>query len=578
MKASATSLPEPQPNVFGDRNATGFPWVFWVLIALTGVGAGLGGAALMALLRLTQHLAWSYASGDFLDAVSKSTPSHRMEVMLAAGVLVALARWSLRRPTGGHGGEVSAAIWFRSGTLPVFRTLAGAVVSIVVVGLGAALGREGAPKQVGALWGSLLAKWSRVSSSQRRLLAACGGGAGLAAVYNVPLGGALFTMEILLGTLSLSLVLPALLASGIAVGVSWLFLPNQPTYSFSAGVFSPIALAAAPLLGLIAGLASTIYLKWMSWADARKPHGVWRVLVPIIVFALLGLASIPFPQLLGNGKNVTQLAFFDQLGLPLLTILLLLRPLASGGCLACGTPGGLFTPTLTFGALLGGAFGHAWNAFLPGESVAVYAVIGAGAVFAASLKGPFSAMVLLFELTHQVTPLVVPLMLAIAVATAVATYFDPRSIYSARIHEGKALARSPQLAPPAGVVPDPDRIISAATPYAEVLRRWLKLAPHQHPFYVVDETAALIGEIDAERLAQAEKFAAPLETASADDLILPTRSLASTLSAEEMERQVGASPVRPLPVIDPVSGRVLGFFPGNAQASSRPAKNFTETE
>ena len=94
--------------------------------------------------------------------------------------------------------------------------------------MGASLGREAAPKQMGALAGSVLAQWAGIPPAQRRLLAACGAGAGIAAVYNVPFGGALFALEVLLGALSLTLVPPALIASMIAAAVSWLFLPTSP--------------------------------------------------------------------------------------------------------------------------------------------------------------------------------------------------------------------------------------------------------------------------------------------------------------------------------------------------------------
>jgi len=257
VNTSPAAQPDPQPNVFGYEESFGFSPRFWVLVFLTGVGAGLGGAALMELLRFAEHLAWSYESGDFLTAVSNSTMTRRLEVLFGAGILVAIFRSVLRRPTGGHGTEVAAAIWFRSGELPFFRTLVRAVGSIIIVALGASLGREGAPKQVGAALAGALAKYGKLSCSQRRLLVACGAGAGLAAVYNVPLGGALFAVEILLGSLSLLLVLPAMATSLIAVTVSWLFLPNEATYSFPSYPFSPIALAGAVILGLLA--AATPY-------------------------------------------------------------------------------------------------------------------------------------------------------------------------------------------------------------------------------------------------------------------------------------------------------------------------------
>lgn len=524
------SQSDVQPNIFGYEGSFGFSPKFWGLLVLTGIGAGIAGGLLMVLLRAAQHFAWSYTSGDFLTAVMHSTSARRVGVVLLAGIMVAIVRPILQRGTGGHAGEVAAAIWFRSGEMPFWKTMAKSVVSILAVALGAAVGRESAPKQAGGAIGNLLAKVASLPSSQKRLLVACGAGAGMAAVYNVPLGGALFALEVLLGHLSLSLVLPAVASSLLAVAVSWLFLPNQPTYFFPTYSLSLSALGGAMLLGALAGGASVAYVKAIAWADSRKPKGKWILIAPVLVFAALGWAAIPFPQLLGNGKDVVQLTFLDQLPFSLLAILLVPRALATTACIASGTPGGLFTPTITVGALFGGIFGHLWNTICPGEATAAYAIFGAGAVLAAATKGPISALVLIFELTNHVTSLAVPLMLGICVATLIAKHFDARSIYSARIHSGKAVAAEMK----------DERVISAAVPYPEVLKRLLALGPNPPPLYVVDEAGDLVGEIRVEHAARADQFARPLETACADDLALPAKVLPG-----ELDRRHFGSKLKP---------------------------------
>src|SRR4029077_19436836 len=114
--------------------------------------------------------------------------------------------------------------------LPALRTLGSAVLSVIIVGMGVSLGREGAPKQGGAVFANIFADRTRLSDEQRRLLVACGSGAGMAAAYGVPLGGALFSLEVMRGVLALRFVLPALFACLIATAVSWIFLPDAPTY------------------------------------------------------------------------------------------------------------------------------------------------------------------------------------------------------------------------------------------------------------------------------------------------------------------------------------------------------------
>ena len=111
--------------------------------------------------------------------------------------------------------------------MPALRTLASAVLSVIIVGLGVSLGREGAPKQAGAVFANLFSDKGRLSDEQRRLLVACGTGAGMGAAHGVPLGGALFALEVMRGKLALRFVLPALFASMIAAGVSWFALPKS---------------------------------------------------------------------------------------------------------------------------------------------------------------------------------------------------------------------------------------------------------------------------------------------------------------------------------------------------------------
>jgi chloride channel protein, CIC family len=424
-------LGHAQPNVPGRGIVASFGVRFWALVAIVGVAAGLAGAALMELLRLVQHLAWSYHSGPFLDAVERTSSGHRVAVLLIGGLVAGLGAIGLTRIRGG--GEVSEAIWLRAARLPLWASLARAVHSIVIVALGASLGREAAPQQAGAAFASTLSEWMRVPEWQRRLLVACGAGAGMAAVYNVPFGGALFALEVLLGTLTLPLVLPALATTLIATTVSWVVLPNVPTYLIPTYHVHASEVVWALIVGPLAGLASVGYIRLIARAHSMRPAGWMRLLVPLAVFAALGGVSIAYPQLLGNGKNVVQLALVGQLGVVLLAVLLALKPIATAACLGSGAPGGLFTPTLAVGVLFGGLLGEAWTQLWPGASLGGYAFIGGVAVLGAAMQGPLAAVVLLLELTHHGDSLMVPELLAVVEATVVARLLRAPSIYSARL-------------------------------------------------------------------------------------------------------------------------------------------------
>ena len=430
-----TAESSPQPNV----PAEPLSLKTWLLLLATGAGAGLAGGLLMRLLRLAQHLSFHYTQGDFLDGVQQAAPERRVVALVVAGLLAGAVLYSIKRiwPAPGsspasHG--LSEAIWCNHGQIATGPTLVKALLSIVTVGMGVALGREGALKDTGAVLANKLADgnriWSRISPDHRRLLTACGAGAGMAAAYNVPLGGALFAAEVLLGSLTLGNVLPAFAASFTGVAVSWLLLPNEPAYTFPELQATHSLVLWSILIGPLFGLASVGYVRAIGWAQTNKPKGWKLAVMPPAIFTLLGVASMRFPQLLGNGKNIVQLTFASQFPIGLLLCLIVLRPLATALCLRSGAPGGLFTPTMTAGALLGDGAGRLWNHFLPSNDAAACALIGSAALLSAATFGPLSSAAFLLELTRHADSLMVPLLIATTGATITARRLEIRSIYS----------------------------------------------------------------------------------------------------------------------------------------------------
>jgi CIC family chloride channel protein len=300
--------------------------------------------------------------------------------------------------------------------------------------MGASIGREAAPKLMGGASAGILAGWAGLSPAQRRLLMACGGGAGLAAVYNVPLGGALFTAEVMMGSISLPIVLPALACSGIATTTAWLYLPSRATYLDVPGyhVTMPLltwALLAGPLIGVIA----SGYIRLIGWVSHHQASGRWALTAPVAAFGVLALIGFAYPQLFGNGKDMAHDAFLGSDGLALLLALFAFKPLVTALCLGSGASGGLFTPTLSTGAVLGGAAGIAWSVLWPGSPAGAYALVGAAAMLGAAMQAPLAGLALIMELTHEGFAIMVPLVLATVTATLVARHIDGYSIYSARL-------------------------------------------------------------------------------------------------------------------------------------------------
>lgn len=282
---------------------------FWGLLLATAVAAGLLGSALMLLLTTVEHLAFGYDSGTLEDAAEHASAARRVLSLAAAGVFGGVAWYLLRRYVPGRT-DVDEAVWRGDGELGFRRSVGTSVVSIIVVGMGVSLGREAAPKLMGAAFGSLVGRWAALSTAQRRLLVACGGGAGFATVYNVPLGGALFTAEILLGSMALPVVLPALACAVVATAVGWVFLGDAPTYT---GVpdypFLPAELVWAVLAGPVIGGLAVGLVRLIGWVSHYHPRGRWALVAPLGATLVLGVIGIWLPQLFGNGKGIAHDAF-----------------------------------------------------------------------------------------------------------------------------------------------------------------------------------------------------------------------------------------------------------------------------
>ncbi len=422
-----------QPNATGDGDAALTP-VFWVMVGLTGVAAGLFGDLMMLILFSVQHLAFAYHAGTLEAAVSRSSDVRRIVVLVVAGAFGGGAWYLLRRLTPGERTEIDDVVWGEGERLSFRRSLGTSVIAEVVIGMGASIGRENAPKLMGGASASLLAGWARLSPAQRRLLMACGGGAGLAAVYNVPLGGALFTAEIMMGAITLPVALPALACSGIATATAWLYLPRHatylgvPSYQFTVPLLV-WALLAGPLIGLIA----SGYIRLIGWVTHHAVTGRATVFAPVAAFGVLGLVGFAYPQLFGNGRDMASDAFLGTAGLAVLLPLFALKPLVTALCLGSGASGGLFTPTLSTGAVLGAAAGIAWSLAWPGSPAGAYAIVGAAAMLGAAMQAPLTGLALMLELTSGGFGIMIPMVAATVTATVVARQVDGYSIYTARL-------------------------------------------------------------------------------------------------------------------------------------------------
>jgi len=422
-----------QPNVTDDGEAK-LTGVFWCCVVVTGVITGLIGDGLMAVLKVAEHAAFGYQHGSYAQAVAQSSDGRRVLMLLVSGLIGAGGWYLIRRYLSHEHAEIDDAIWNGDGELGFRRSSLTSLVSEIVIGLGASVGREAAPKLMGGATGSTLSHLFKLSPAQKRLLVACGGGAGLACVYNVPLGGAIFTAEVLLGSFALPTVMPALLCSLVATGTAYLTLSSRPTYlDIPSFTNSPSLMTWSVVAGLLIGLLSVLYIRLIGWVSYRRPKGARLLWVMPLSFVVVGEIGIWYPQVFGNGKDMAHDAFLGLGSLGLLFALWMLKPLVTALTLGSGAAGGVFTPFLATGAVVGALSGSLWLHLWPGTPVGAFALIGAAAMIGASMQAPLAGLVLVMELTHSGFTIVLPLMLATLIATAVTRSIDGYSMYSARL-------------------------------------------------------------------------------------------------------------------------------------------------
>jgi CIC family chloride channel protein len=227
---------------------------------------------------------------------------------------------------------------------------------------------------------------------------------------------------------SFATVLPALATSGIAALVARVVVPANPLYRVEQVPLSPTIVVWSVLAGPLIGLAAVGFVRAASFAQRHRPER-WGILVVMpVAFVAIGVVALWFPAILGNGRALGQLALGASLPVLLLLAITVLKAVATVGTIGAGAAGGTLTPSLAIGAGLGLAVGDAWLLLWPGAPLAGFALLGAAAFLAVTMRAPLTALVLVMEFTGQRPALLVPLMLCVAGAVAVGYLIERRRV------------------------------------------------------------------------------------------------------------------------------------------------------
>ena len=340
----------------------------------------------------------------------------------------------------GHDGmnvpDVQLAVVRRRGIIPPRPALARTAASAITIGAGGSAGSEGPVVVFGTAIGSSCGRTFGFSSDRMRVLVGAGAGAAISAAFNAPIAGAFFALEEILGCLAVTAFPPVVVASVMAAVVSRAVFGNHPAFpipvEYSYGLAREVFLFF-PLLGVITGVVAALFVRVFFGVEALvKRMTRLRWLVPWVGGALVGVLVVMSRGLLvGYGHLAVHLEVFGRMPWYSLALLALGSIVATSITLNTGGSGGLFTPSLYVGAATGGAFGVALAQLLPNASIRpeAYAIVGMGALVAASTSAPITGILLVFEMTNDYA-LVLPLMLATVISYLVARRIEPDSLYS----------------------------------------------------------------------------------------------------------------------------------------------------
>ena len=406
----------------------------FLLAFVVGILVGAAADGFRWLLPHTNQLFFGTFHAAGVGVASMSYALHRPYIVLfpaIGGLLVGVFLHFVKEARGHGVAEVLAAMETRGSRIAPQVSAYTALASSVTIGSGGSAGPEGPAIQIGAALGSGIGQWFGLPLDQLRTLLACGAATGLAALYNAPLGGTFFAIEVLLEEIRPQrFALIALSAvTGHYVATHLIVNQNLVTLDLRQGAWESIPLDL--LLGLIAAPVGVGFLLLLHRiAQFAGDTRVWPWLRPAIGGLLVGLIGLFFPRVLGTGEETIRQAILGDLPLALLLIFPLLKVVATALTLGSGGSGGVFTPSLFMGATLGAGYGSIVHAIAPGIATpGAFAMIGMGTVIASAVNAPLTAILIVVELTgdFQLLP---GLVTGIAGSVLLARYLSPESIYT----------------------------------------------------------------------------------------------------------------------------------------------------
>ena len=552
-------------------------------LVLAGAVGVIGGLVNIFFYYATEGVKYLFLRrpGDIVEVAEMMGRPARVITPALGGLCAGLILyWGLKLAGRQGSSDMLEVVVAGDGRLPLRTGIVKFLSSLMSIGTGGSIGREGGIVQLSA---TLSSKWGQVAKwppYRLRLLVGCGAASGFAAAYNAPIAGAVFASLIVLGNFSMNLFAPLVFSSVVSTMVSRSFFGIKPWYTVPPFDFTHILqLPWFLFLGLAAGLLGVFFLKSLEGSEQLFKKIKMPMFVRLAIGGLIvGLIAIKFPWVWGNGYSVTDriLHVPDKISnepftgahyvVLFLLELLVAKILATLATVGSGAVGGVFTPTLFLGAALGSAFGFSVQGLGGADGVpnTAFALVGMGSMLAATTRSPLLAMIMILEISQDYS-LMPPLMLGSVVATLVAGRLHPASIYTEPLRR-KGLVVSQETTQPGtatertvgDVMRAPVAPLRENATLPEIANRFLASPNNFLP--VVDAQRQLIGLVALQDLKEYLNSSLELSAVIAYDVmrppppcVTPNQRLLDTLPV------VLASEQRNIPVVNTLKeNRLIG--------------------
>ena len=411
--------------------------VFISIVAiLIGVAAGYGAVIFRFAIKGAQYLFYQNTA-DFLEFQSQVPIYLKILLPGLGGLIVGPMIYYWAREAKGHGvPEVMEAVAIKGGRIRPRVSLVKILASGISIGCGGSVGREGPMVQIGASVASTVGQLLKVTQDRQRTLVGCGAAAGIAATFNAPIAGVLFSVEILLSDFGVATFSPIVLSSVMATTISRHFFGDFPAFIVPHyELVSYWEFFFYGIIGLFTALVSILFIKCLykseDMFEALPLHEVFKTALGGM---MAGCIIVVFPHVFGVGYGAINQSLMGHMTVEMLFILIFVKIIATSITLGGGMSGGILAPSIFIGAMTGGFFGSIFHQTFPEitASSGAYALVAMGGLVAGTTQAPITAILIIFELTSDYK-IILPLMTTCIISALLSTYLQEGSIYTIKL-------------------------------------------------------------------------------------------------------------------------------------------------